>query len=236
MNLVDRAAASGIRTLARILLRIEDAPLSRVPAQGPLILVANHINFLDIPVLYTHLRPRPMTALAKAETWDNPILSYLFNMGGAIPLRRGEADSTALRRGLEALQAGQILGLAPEGTRSNDGRLQRGHPGIVLVALRSGAPLMPVVLYGHEQCRNNLRRLRRTDCHVVVGDPFHIDVDGAKVTHELRQRVTDEIMYQLAALLPPAYRGCYSDLTAATADSLRFPAGASSNLIRAGPA
>jgi 1-acyl-sn-glycerol-3-phosphate acyltransferase len=235
MTVTEQAVNVGIGGLLNILLRLHDADLARVPARGPLILVPNHINFLEVPVLYTGLYPRPVTALAKAETWDNPALGFLFNVGGAIPLRRGEADVGALRRALALLEAGHILGLAPEGHRSNSGKLQRGHSGVAFVALRSGAPLLPVACYGGEKFRSNIFRLRRTDFHVVVGEPFYVDARGAAVMGATRQRIADEIMYQLAALLPPFYRGYYSDLSAATEEYLRFEPPSRSNLLRAQP-
>jgi 1-acyl-sn-glycerol-3-phosphate acyltransferase len=225
MPLAKGVVTTTIRGLVRILCRVDDAQLARVPDQGPLILVSNHISFLEIPVLYTHLQPRPLTGFAKAETWDNPFLGALGNLWGAIPLRRGEADLAALRRGLSALEAGQIVGVAPEGTRSGDGRLQSGHSGVVLLALRSGAPLLPMAYYGGEKLKQNLRRLSRTDFHIAVGRPFYVDAQGVRVTREVRQHMADEIMYQLAALLPAAYRGHYSDLGAATETYLRFVPG-----------
>lgn len=230
MTLIYRVATSTIKGLIRLLCRVDDAQLAQVPDQGPLIIVANHVNFLEVPLLYTHLQPRPVTGFAKAENWDNAALGALFDLGGAIPLRRGEADIAALRQALKALEAGQILAVAPEGTRSGHGRLQPGHPGVVFLALRSGAPLLPVAYYGGELFWRNLPRLRRTDFHIVVGQPFYLDADGVKVTRQVRQQMVDEIMYQVAALLPPAYRGVYSDLAAATEAYLRFPPGAESNL------
>jgi 1-acyl-sn-glycerol-3-phosphate acyltransferase len=224
---------SAIKRLSRVLCRVHDAQLKQVPKCGPLILVPNHINFLDAPVLYTHLRPRDVTALAKVETWDNPALRFLFNMAGAIPLRRGEADVQALRRGLEALKEGRILAVAPEGHRSGHGRLQKGHTGVVLMALWSGAPLLPLASYGIEKFRSNVTRLRRTDYHIVVGNLFYLDAHGQKVTREVRRRMADEIMYQLAALLPSDYRGQYSDLSKAGMEYLRFPIDSESNLCRA---
>jgi len=224
---------SAIKRLSRVLCRVHDAQLTRVPQRGPLILVPNHINFLDAPVLYTHLRPRDVTALAKVETWDNPALRFLFNLAGAIPLRRGEADVQALRRGLAALQEGRILAMAPEGHRSGHGRLQKGHTGVVLLALWSGAPLLPLASYGIEKFRSNVSRLRRTDYHIAVGNPFYLDAHGVKVTRQVRRQMADEIMYQLAALLPPDHRGQYADLTQASVEYLRFPADSESNLCRA---
>jgi 1-acyl-sn-glycerol-3-phosphate acyltransferase len=140
-------------------------------------------------------------------------------------LRRGQADLTALRRGLEVLAAGQILAVAPEGTRSKDGRLQPANSGVVLLALHSGAPLLPLVHHGGEGLWRNVVRLRRTAFKIVVGRPFYLDAAGAKITREVRQQMAQEIMYQMAALLPPEYRGHYADLGAATEAYLRFPEG-----------
>jgi 1-acyl-sn-glycerol-3-phosphate acyltransferase len=228
-----RLVTASIKTLARALCRVDDGQLARVPQQGPLILVGNHVNFLEAPVLYTHLQPRPLAGFAKAETWDNPLLGFLADLWGAIPLRRGEMDLAALRQALQALEAGRILGVAPEGTRSGDGRLQAGYPGITVLALRSNAPLQPVVTYGGERFWPNLTRLRRTDLAIVTGRPFHLAPPAGRVTRPVRQQMIDEIMFQLAALLPPAYRGVYSDLSAATETYLHFPPGSESNLRRA---
>ena len=174
-----------------------------------------------------------MAGFAKAEVWRNPFLRFLARLWGTIPVRRGEVDRSALRQALEALEKGLILGIAPEGTRSGDGRLQRGYPGMVLLALRSGAPLLPVVHYGGELFWRNLARLRRTDFHIVVGQPFYLEAGEIRVTRQVRRQMTDEIMYQMAASLPPANRGVYSDLDSATEQYLRFPTGTESNPPRA---
>jgi 1-acyl-sn-glycerol-3-phosphate acyltransferase len=232
-TLTYRVVTSSIRGLTRILCRIDDAQLARVPRQGPLITVSNHVNFLEAPVIYTHLQPRPLTGFVKVETWDNPALGALSTLWGGIPLRRGEADTIAFRRALRALEAGQILVIAPEGTRSGHGRLQRGYPGIAFLALRSCAPVLPMVYYGGERFWNNLPRLRRTDFRIVVGQPFYLDTKGVKPTRQVRQQIADEVMYQMAALLPPAYRGVYSDVSKATETYLRFSPGTESNLRRA---
>jgi 1-acyl-sn-glycerol-3-phosphate acyltransferase len=219
-----------LKGFTRLLCRVDDRQLARIPAAGPLILVSNHINFIEVPLVYTHLLPRPVTGFAKAETWDNPAMAYLFNLWKAIPLRRGEADLAGLRLGLRALEAGQILAVAPEGTRSGDGRLKRGYPGIVMLALLSGAPVLPLAYYGSERFRSNLSRLRRTDFHILVGEQFTLLPQTARVSAHIRQKIADEIMYQLAALLPPAYRGEYADLSQASRDYLVFqtqPAGIS---------
>jgi 1-acyl-sn-glycerol-3-phosphate acyltransferase len=233
MSITYQLVNGSIKRLLRVLCRVDDAQLARVPERGPMILVANHVNFLEVPLVFTHLQPRPVTGFAKAETWDNPIMARLFNLWGAIPIKRGEADMEALRQGLSFLEAGYILAVSPEGTRSNDGRLLRGHPGVVLLAQRTGAPLLPVVYYGGERFRDNLTRLRRTDFHIIVGHSFYLQTEGIKLSREVRQHMVDEVMYQLAALLPPEYRGAYTNLAAATDQYLRFTLPARSNLLSA---
>jgi 1-acyl-sn-glycerol-3-phosphate acyltransferase len=222
MTLAMWAVNGAIRNITRLICRIDDSQLAAVPAHGPLILVANHINSIEVPLVFTHLQPRPVTGFAKAESWENPFKRVLFDFWGAIPLRRGEADVTALRKALDALQAGKILAVAPEGTRSYDGRLQRGHPGVVMLALRSRAPLLSMVYYGSEKLWNNLPRLRRTDFAIRVGHPFYLEAGDERITQAVRQQMTDEIMFQLAALLPEAYRGEYSNLEQASRKYLRF--------------
>jgi len=195
--------------LVALLCRVDDAEIAKVPAVGPLILVTNHVGFLEIPVLHSRLRPRRVVGLAKAESWRNPLLGWLFDLWGAIPVKRGEPDLAALRKCLDFLRDGGILVVAPEGTRSRHGCLQRGHSGVVTLALRSGAPILPLAFCGGEALKRNAKRFRRTPFHIMVGEPFHLSVEG-RVTQAVRQDLTDNIMYKLAALLPPAYRGQYA--------------------------
>ena len=211
-----------VRGLTSMVCRVHKEELVHLPTKGPMIMTANHVNFLDAPVIYTHLQPRPVTGFVKAETWENPVMGLLFNVWGGIPIRRGEPDLAALEMALEALRQGKIVAVAPEGTRSGDGRMQRGYPGIVVLAMRSGAPLLPIAYYGGESFRDNLSRLRRTDFHITVGRLFTLDTGGQKVSRPMRQVITDEIMYQIAALLPEEYRGEYAELDAATEKYLRF--------------
>jgi len=214
-----------IRRLTRILCRVDDSQLHTVPMSGPLIIITNHINFLEVPLVYTHLMPRPVTGFVKAETWDNLALAYLFNLWEGIPIRRGTSDVNAFQQALQALRAGKILAISPEGTRSGDGRLNRGQPGIVTIAQHSHAPILPVAYYGGEKIWNNLRRLQRTDFRISVGQPFTLRPGRGKISHLERQKITDEIMYQIAALLPFSHRGYYADQSLASCDYLEFVPG-----------
>jgi len=172
--------------------------------------------------VYTHLQPRSITAFVKSETWENPFMGFLFDLWGGIPIQRGEADSNAIRSGLMALKQNKILAITPEGTRSGDGKLQRGHPGIVMIAHRSEAPIIPLVFYGGEKIGKNLRRVKRTDFNIRVGNMFKVLFPKDKPDRDLRIMMTDEIMYQMAALLPQEYRGYYADLTKLSTNYLTF--------------
>ncbi|MCP4428419.1 MAG: 1-acyl-sn-glycerol-3-phosphate acyltransferase [Chloroflexi bacterium] len=224
MTFMERLVNATFKTIVRILCRIDASQLHKVPSDGPILLIANHINFLEVPIMYTHLMPRPLTAFVKSENWERPFLRWLFELWNGIPLHRGEADMVAIRRGLAALEAGKILVISPEGTRSGDGRLQKAHPGIVIMALKSGAPILPVAYWGSDDFWRNLPRLRRTDFHIAVGRPFRLDAGGERVNRKMRQQMADEIMFQIASLLPPPYRGYYADLSAADETYLRFTA------------
>jgi 1-acyl-sn-glycerol-3-phosphate acyltransferase len=204
------------RALTGAVFRIDDAQLARVPETGPLILVTNHINILEIPIIYSHLQPRDLHGLVLADRWKNRILAWGLDTCGTIPLERGGINLDAMRRALDVLKAGGILIISPEGTRSHDGQLQSGYPGIVPLALKSEAPLLPVGYYGGENYAQNLKRLRRTDFHLAVGRPFRLSAGGETPTREVRLGMVDEVMYQIASILPESYRGAYAELSKKT--------------------
>jgi 1-acyl-sn-glycerol-3-phosphate acyltransferase len=233
MSLKYKLTQFTVKTVLDIVTRVDLDHKVEVPWTGPLIVTINHINALDAPMLLTYLQPRPITPLGKEELWDSSLSRLLMNHWGGIPIRRGEADMAALKAAREALKQDCILAIAPEGTRSEDGKLQEGKPGVLLLAMRSGVPILPLAHYGGEDVFDNLRRLRRTDFHIVTGHPFTLDMHGQKPDRELRQLVTDEIMYQTAALLPEKYRGYYRDMSKATDQYLKFAPGGYSNLVYA---
>lgn len=222
MKLLHSFVAWGIRLGTSIVCRIEGAELAQVPLSGPLILAVNHINSLEVPLLFAHLQPRHLIGLAKTETWDNKFMGWLFDLWESIPIRRGEADLEAIRRCLAALSAGDILGVAPEGTRSYDGKLLSGQPGIVLIALHSGVPILPVAHWGGENFQKNIKHLKRTSFHIRVGKAFTLDANGEKMHGKVRQAMVDEIMYQIAILMPEEYRGQYANCTPPPQNYLRF--------------
>ena len=211
MKLAYSLVTGAIHFITGILCRIDAEQLARVPDQGPLILVANHINFLEVPLIYPRLRPRPITGFSKTESWDNWALGWLMDLWDVIPLHRGEADVSALRAGIAALEEGKIVAVTPEGTRTGDGRLRPAHPGVAWLALHAGVPLMPLAFHGGEHFWPNIRRLRRTDFHITVGEPFCLTPTGSpRVPRTTRREIADAIMARVAALLPERYHGAYA--------------------------
>jgi 1-acyl-sn-glycerol-3-phosphate acyltransferase len=218
-----------LHILFKTLLRLEVVGLENVPLEGPLILAMTHTNFLD-PALAGAVMPREVVIMSKVENFWHPVLGIIVRLYGAFPVRRGEMDRQAIRCSLEVLAGGQALLMAPEGTRSGDGRLQKGHDGMTFIALRADAPILPMAIMGGEHFWANLSRLRRTPVKIVIGNVFCFSPGRERGRRAIINKMTKEAMYQLASLLPPERRGVYSDLDSATEDYLAFPPGSSSNL------
>jgi 1-acyl-sn-glycerol-3-phosphate acyltransferase len=211
MNLTGRFITFIIKRILKILCKVEGAKLESVPRQGPLLLVFNHINFLDIPLIYTLLLPRNICGIAKKETWNNWFLRILAKVWGAIPIDRETPSISTFREAGKALKEKKILCIAPEGTRSGTGVLAKGYQGVVFLALQNRAPILIVAHCGVENFWRNIKRLKRTRVTFVVGKPFML-VNETKITKNVRQEITDQIMARLASMLPEGYRGAYADL------------------------
>jgi 1-acyl-sn-glycerol-3-phosphate acyltransferase len=234
-SLFRRAAMGIVRFLMWLLLRMEVAGLENIPLEGAVILAISHTNFLD-PVLVGALSPRLVEAVSKVENLRLFFFGPLIWLYGVIPIRRGEVDRWALSRAVEVLRRGDALLIAPEGTRSGVGRLQKGRGGLAYVAARSGAPIVPIGIVGVENFWRNLPRLRRTSVQMVLGKPFCFVAHGRPLDRRALAQMTTEAMYQIAAVLPPERRGLYADLEAATEAWLEFPGGVSNleEIVREG--
>jgi 1-acyl-sn-glycerol-3-phosphate acyltransferase len=198
------------RAILGLACRLDRAELAKIPKKGPLIIVTNHVNFLEAPLLYAFLYPRDIAGFAKAETWRNPFLALLATIWECVPVERGVNDIKSMRCALDVLAQGRILNVMPEGTRSHDGRLGRGHGGIVAIALHSGAPIIPVAHFGAESIWRNLRMGRRTDVCFRVGEAFRLRQPEPGRAKSARAEAADEIMLRIAQLLPQKYRGEYA--------------------------
>jgi 1-acyl-sn-glycerol-3-phosphate acyltransferase len=197
--------------LLRLLSHLEVAGMEYIPDQGPYLLITNHLHWLDAPMIMAVFPYR--AHVFAAEKWErNWVLGPLFRSLDAIFVQRGEVDRRALRRALGVLKGGGILGLAPEGTRSKTGTMQRGRSGAAFMAFRAGVKLVPVVTWGQKELFPFLRRFRRARVHVVFGPPFEPPTVEGKINPADVHQFTEEIMYRLAAMLPAEYRGVYADV------------------------
>ena len=214
MILGQRIINAILRPLIALFLPYRVEGVENLPSEGPVLVLMNHVNLVDV-VLPGMFLPRDVVMLAKVDLFRAPVLGLFVRAYGAVPVRRGEADLQAMRLSLEVLRRGQVLVIAPEGTRSEHGRLQRGREGAALVAALTEVPVVPFVQYGHENYLARLKGLRKTPLYVRVGKPFRFLLRGHRRRDELRA-MTDEAMYRLAELLPPEYRGVYGDVEAYT--------------------
>ena len=201
-----------IRFILHLILKLDISELKKIPPTGGFLVVVNHVNFLDVPVVITHLQPKRTTGLIKKETWENPLMAFLFNAWEGIPIDRETADFTAFQKAKDALDANRILAIAPEGTRTEDGCLIRGKPGIAMLAIKTNVPIFPIAYFGHEDFKLNFMKFRRTPMKIHVGKPFKINLRGQLKNKEVMQTVTDSIMLEIAALMPEKYHGYYQSL------------------------
>ena len=212
-----------LRTLAFTLLarvdRVEG--MENVPAEGSGILLINHIAFID-PIVIVHLLPRNIVPLAKVEVYDYPLVGIFPQMWGVIPVKRDEVDRQAIQRCLDVLRAGEILLMAPEGTRNQ--ALQNAREGIAYLASRAGSPIIPVAIEGTEgfPTFRYSKRWRQPGAHIRFGQPFRYRPSIVRPRQPMLRQMTDEAMYVLASMLPEHRRGVYSDLSKATQDTIEW--------------
>jgi len=177
--------------------------VEHLPARGPYIIAANHHNYLDGVVLGVTV-PEPIAFLVMPRVYRATPLHPLFHRNiGSIPINLQRPDVGALRRAVAALERGRVVGIFPEGPFSVRGRLERGLPGVAMLALRSGAPVVPAGIAGtYEALAARRWRLpRRHPLVVRFGPPRRFVPDGAGA-RIVRASVTQRIMDDIAALLP----------------------------------
>ena len=178
-----------------------------IPRGGPLLIVANHLNLADPPILGASIG-RKAVFMAKEELFRSRFSRYIVSNFGAFPVRRGGLDRVALKQAEQWLAQGVAVIMFPEGARSKTARLQPAFPGSALIASRMGAPILPVGITGTEHMKGKTWWLRRFDITVNIGRPFSPPASGKRTKAELAG-LTDSIMKHIAALLPAEYRGNY---------------------------
>lgn len=201
--------------LARTVYRPDIEGLENVPAEGPVIIAANHRAVLDTAVISLVL-PRPVRFLGKAEYFAGKgvrgrLMARFVDALGFVPVERGNAHAglAALNAGQNVLNGGGVFAIYPEGTRSLDGRLYRGHTGVAVLALTTGAPVVPVALFGTEKLMPRGGRIPR---YARVGIRFGPPMDFSRMierNQRARRAITDDVMAAIRELSRQEYVDSY---------------------------
>jgi 1-acyl-sn-glycerol-3-phosphate acyltransferase len=203
-----------VRQIVRFVLHnlsvSEFAGLEYLPSSGGVIIATNHLSMVDTPLLFLN-PPRPdITALVADKHQKDAFMRWFVESAEGIWIDRTRADFAAFREAIEVLKRGQALGIAPEGTRSETGQLQQGKPGTILLAIKSGAPIVPVGISGTKGGVKRIFTFQQPRFLARFGPAFHLPELGRENREEAMQALTDEIMCRIAALLPPEQHGFYS--------------------------
>ncbi|WP_310963365.1 lysophospholipid acyltransferase family protein [Nocardioides terrisoli] len=191
----------GRPTAARLVrrhFRVEERGRERVPMDGPVIMVANHVGFIDGPLMAI-LAPRPVHSLTKVEMFSGPMGRFL-RASGQIPVRRHEPDIRAVRVSLKVLRAGGVVGVFPEGSRGG-GECKRAEPGAAYLAIASGAPVVPVIYLGTRLPGSRLSSIppRGSRVAMTYGEPLIFPAHGwprrrgevREITEQIRNALLD---------------------------------------------
>jgi 1-acyl-sn-glycerol-3-phosphate acyltransferase len=185
--------------------------IENIPKEGGVIVATNHMSRMDIPLLFVNPVRKDITALVAEKYLNYPGISWFVKTAGVVYIDRDRADFGAFREAQKLIKSGIAMGIAPEGTRSKVNELLEGKAGTILLALRTGAPIVPVGLAGTEDSFKRLFTFRKPRMVVRFGEPFVIDDLPRENREEALQKAVDEIMCRIAALLPPRYWGFYKD-------------------------
>jgi 1-acyl-sn-glycerol-3-phosphate acyltransferase len=215
--------ALGARTLARSVTRVRiEGPLEQIPRSGPVILAANHISNGDAVIIGAWLTKslgRRIHWLGKKEMFDWPIVGWMARNGGVHPVDRAAADVDAFRMAERVLDEGHVLMVFPEGTRSPTGELQKPKDGLAMLALRSGAPIVPIGISNTDRVWPKGRFVPRPGGHATmrVGRAFRLadELPAGLDRKAAKKAATDLIMRRIASLVDERHRGAYaSNVTA----------------------
>ena len=187
--------------------------VERVPASGGFVIATNHIGIIDIAMFHYQFDRFDMF-IPVAEKWEKVgWIRFLGKNLNFLFVDRYNADLKAMRKMIGLMETGNSLVIAPEGTRSRTGGLIEGKSGVAFLAARSGFPVVPVAITGTEDkvLFDNLKHFRRSKIALMVGQPFTLPPIPKTDREAALLRYTDEIMCQIAAILPERYRGIYAD-------------------------
>ena len=181
--------------------------MENFPKKGPALVVINHLGDADAVLLAATI-PTTIDGMGKIELSEHWFVGPMFRAYGVIWVHRGRPDRKAVRAALDGLSQGRIVAIAPEGRQSLDGGLEEGTEGAAFLALKSGAPIVPVGMTGTENENiYNGKFWKRAKVTLAVGKPFCLNKYDDRQT--MLREGTKQIMQSLADLLPDDYRGRY---------------------------
>lgn len=202
-----------LRRVIDVIARVEIRGYEHLPQSGAYVIATNHLGMLDATMLFYSM-DRWDVFVPTAEKWEQiPFLKWLGKYLNFIFIDRFNPDLKAMRKIIALMEQGNILVIAPEGTRSRVGSMGEGKPGVSYLAAKLNRPIVPVGLAGTEDkgVLDNLRHFRRTHIMVTAGEAFSLPPLPVKDRDAALKEDTDEIMCRIAALIPPKYRGIYAD-------------------------
>ena len=201
-----------IRLLLNLIAKVEVIGSENLPP-GAFVIATNHLGMLDVLMLF-YAVDRWDVFVPTAEKWEDiPFLRWLGKYLNFVFIDRFNPDLKAMRKIIDLMERGNVLVIAPEGTRSRVETMQEGKPGVSYLAARLHRPIVPVGLAGTEDRSiiNNLKHLRRSHITVRAGEAIMLPPLPKKDRDAALKADTDEIMCRIAALIPPKYRGVYAD-------------------------
>ena len=188
--------------------RLEVTGEENVPPHGPVILACNHLAFTDPPLLVAAI-PRPLHFLGKRELFANPVGRFIMRGFHVFPYDRSTASTETMRTLLGLLDQDRAVALFPEGTRSKSRSLQEAQLGIVYLALKSQAPILPVGVTGTQNLRGWRMPFPLCRLTASIGPPFTLPVLEGRPPRPVMQGLLRMIMERVAMQLPPEFRGVY---------------------------
>jgi len=196
------------KALFWLFAEIETHGIENLPTSGGFMIAPNHLSVFDPPLVFLLLNGRRLAAFAGDTYRARPFFRWIIEMIDTIWVNRGATSPKTVKAAIHALREGRVLGLAPEGTRSLTGALIQGKTGAAYIALAAGVPIVPAAVTNTEHLWASMKRLKRIKLTVTFGKPLMLN--GPKTSEQLELHTT-EIMCQIAALLPPKYRGVYAE-------------------------
>lgn len=204
-----------LKFLFDVLAPVEVNGLENFALAGPggFILAANHVSYFDPPLVFIHIPPgRNMIAFGADKYRGHRLFAFVLRQVGVIWVNRDTPTPTVIKAAVQVLRNGDVLGVAPEGTRSRETHaLLEGKTGAAYLAITAGVPIIPLGLVHTEKIAGSLKRLRRARVQVNIGKPLRFTAPARHEREAKLQEYTTELMCQLAALLPAEYRGVYAD-------------------------